>query len=154
MKRLFELGCVFSGRILSYNKILGQLTDAGNTTTLAHYLNLLDTSGLLKGIPKYSPGIHRQRASSPKFQVYNTALLSARQADNYSEVISRPDKWERWIESAGRAVGIEVKSGIAVKTSGMTAFNRKFKPFKMLLIGQEAIPWQEFLKLDPGSLFT
>ena len=52
MKRLFELGCNFSGQILSYNKIMGQLTDAGNTTTLAHYLHLLDTAGLLKGIEK------------------------------------------------------------------------------------------------------
>jgi predicted AAA+ superfamily ATPase len=34
MKRLFELGCLYSGQILSFTKILGQLSDAGNTTTL------------------------------------------------------------------------------------------------------------------------
>lgn len=48
MKRLFELGCLYSGPILSFSKIRGQLQDAGNTTTLSHYLSLLDTAGLLE----------------------------------------------------------------------------------------------------------
>ena len=100
MKRLFELGCAFSGQILSYNKIMGQLSDAGNTTTLAHYLNLLDTAGLLKGIEKYSPGILRQRSSSPKFQVHNTALLSAKQHEQFKDIRNKPDLWGRWVESA------------------------------------------------------
>jgi hypothetical protein len=52
MRRLFELGCLYSGQILSYTKVLGQLQDAGNTTTLSHYLELLDTAGLLAGIEK------------------------------------------------------------------------------------------------------
>jgi predicted AAA+ superfamily ATPase len=55
MRRLFELGCLYSGQILAYTKILGQLLDAGNTTTLSHYLELLNTAGLLAGIEKYSP---------------------------------------------------------------------------------------------------
>ena len=65
MKRLFELGCLFSGQILSYTKVLGQLQDAGNTTTLSHYLELLDTAGLLAGVEKYAPDVIRQRSSSP-----------------------------------------------------------------------------------------
>jgi uncharacterized protein len=69
MKRLFELGCLYSGQILSYTKLLGQLQDAGNTTTLSHYLELLDTAGLLAGVGKYAPDVVRQRSSSPKFQV-------------------------------------------------------------------------------------
>jgi uncharacterized protein len=100
MKRLFELGCNFSGQILSYNKIMGQLTDAGNTTTLAHYLHLLDTAGLLKGIEKFSPGMLRQRSSSPKFQVHNTALLSAQQPETFIDVRNKPDLWGRWVESS------------------------------------------------------
>lgn len=77
MKKLFEIGCLYSEQILFYNKIMGQLADAGNSTTLVHYLNLLDTSGMLKGIEKFSPGIIRQRSSSPKCQVHNNALISA-----------------------------------------------------------------------------
>ena len=100
MRRLFVLGCQYSGQILSFNKILGQLLDAGNTTTLSNYLNLLDTAGLLCGIEKYSPDLIRQRSSSPKFQVYNTALMSAQNDMSFQEVKMNPDLWGRWVESA------------------------------------------------------
>lgn len=100
MKRLFELGCTYSGQILSYTKIMGQLTDAGNTTTLSHYLELLDTAGLLGGIEKYAGDIIRKRSSSPKFQVHNTALISAQRADVFEEVVAKPDEWGRMVESS------------------------------------------------------
>ncbi|MEA3445263.1 MAG: ATP-binding protein [Bacteroidota bacterium] len=100
LRRLFELGCHYSGQILSFTKILGQLQDAGNTTTLANYLHALDTAGLLKGIEKFGPEIIRQRASSPKFQVHNTALMSAQQSKSFSYVESNPEIWGRWVESA------------------------------------------------------
>lgn len=100
LKRLFEIGCEYSGQILSFNKILGQLHDAGNTTTLSHYLHLLDTAGLLAGLGKFSPNKIRQRASSPKFQAYNTALISAQNPDSFEEIRSRPAEWGRWVESA------------------------------------------------------
>jgi len=100
LKNLFEVGCSYSGQILSYTKILGQLQDAGNTTTLSHYLNLLSNAGLLAGIEKYSPDIARQRASSPKFQVYNSALISSLSSLTLEEVILKPEKWGRVIESA------------------------------------------------------
>ncbi len=100
MKRLFELGSLYSGQILSYTKVLGQLQDAGNTTTLSHYLELLGTAGLLSGLEKFSPDTLRQRASSPKFQVHNTALLSAQAPETFSQVQSAPQQWGRWVESA------------------------------------------------------
>lgn len=100
MKRLFELGCGYSGQILSYTKILGQLQDAGNTTTLAHYLRLLDTAGLLSGLEKYSHDTIRRRASSPKFQVHNTALISAQQPYSFHDISENPEQWGRWVESA------------------------------------------------------
>ena len=61
LKRLFELGVEWSGQILAYNKMLGQLQDAGNTTTLARYLDLLAASGLLAGLQKYAGRAHRRR---------------------------------------------------------------------------------------------
>lgn len=100
MRQLFVLGCHYSGQILAYNKILGQLLDAGNTTTLANYLNLLDTAGLLSGIEKYSPDLIRQRSSSPKFQVYNTALMSVQYEFTFHELKKQPDLWGRCVESA------------------------------------------------------
>jgi predicted AAA+ superfamily ATPase len=77
LRRLFELGCRYSGQILSYTKMLGQLQDAGNTTTLAHYLELLAGAGMVTGLQKYAGKAVRQRGSIPKLQVLNTGLMSA-----------------------------------------------------------------------------
>lgn len=100
MKRLFELGCSYSGQILSYNKMIGQLQDAGNTTTLSHYLDLLNTAGLLAGIEKYSGNLIYKRSSSPKFQVHNTALISAQRGDLFKDIQVKPDEWGRLVESS------------------------------------------------------
>jgi predicted AAA+ superfamily ATPase len=100
LKRLFELGCHYSGQILSFTKIQGQLQDAGNTTTLSHYLNLLDTAGLLSGIEKYSANIVRKRSSSPRFQVHNNALLTAQKNEYFNEIMQNPAEWGHIIESA------------------------------------------------------
>jgi predicted AAA+ superfamily ATPase len=100
LKRLFELGCHYSGQILSFTKIQGQLQDAGNTTTLSHYLNLLDTAGLLSGIEKYAANIIRKRSSSPRFQVHNNALLSAQMNEYFNEIVQKPTEWGRIVESS------------------------------------------------------
>jgi len=75
LRRLFELACRYSGQVLSYTKMLGQLQEAGNTTTLAHYLDLLAGAGMVCGLPKYAGDVARSRGSSPKLQVLNTALM-------------------------------------------------------------------------------
>jgi len=100
MRRLFELGCRYSGQELSFTKILGQLQDAGNTVTLSHYLRLLSSAGLLTGLEKYSGSAVRQRSSSPKFIVHNTALLSSLSASTFEEATKQPEKWGRVVESA------------------------------------------------------
>ena len=77
MKQLFELGCTYSGEEISFTKLLGQLQDVGNVTTLANYLTTLDESRLLCGMQKYANDNARKYNSIPKMMVYNTALLSA-----------------------------------------------------------------------------
>ncbi|HKZ36031.1 MAG TPA: DUF4143 domain-containing protein [Chryseolinea sp.] len=116
LRKLFELGCLYSGQVLSYTKIVGQLQDAGNTTTLAHYLNLLDTAGLLAGIEKYTGEQLRQRSSSPKFQVHNTALLTAQQAASLHEVQQQPEVWGRWVVAAigAHLVNLQLSEGYTV----------------------------------------
>ena len=99
LKNLFELGCLYSGQILSYSKMLGQLHDAGNATTLANYLLLLGGAGLLGGIEKYSVSPVRTKSSSPKLQVYNNALLSSQNPLKFADVKNNPDAWGRVIES-------------------------------------------------------
>ena len=100
LKRLFELGSLYSGQILSYTKIIGQLQDAGNTTTLANYLKLLSDCGLLGGLDKYAGDIIRKRGSSPKFQVYNNALITSQANDAYEKAIINPELWGRLVESS------------------------------------------------------
>jgi len=77
LRRLFELACRYSGQTLSYTKMLGQLHDAGNATTLAHYLDLLGGAGLVVGLQKYAGDVARSRGEIPALQVLNTALLTA-----------------------------------------------------------------------------
>ncbi len=100
LRRLFELGCRYSGQVLSYTKMLGQLTDAGNTTTLAHYLELLGGAGMLTGLPKFSGKEVRRRGSSPKLQVFNTALLTAQSGLTPAEIRADHELWGRLTESS------------------------------------------------------
>ena len=100
LKRLFELGCIYSGQILSYTKMMGQLQDAGNVTTLVNYLTLLSDCGLLGGLEKYSESVVRQRSSIPKLQVYNSALLTSQSGTTYGDATVNPSLWGRLAESS------------------------------------------------------
>lgn len=108
LRRLFELGCTYSGQVLSYQKMLGQLQDAGNTTTLAHYLRLLAGAGLVAGLSKYSGQRVRQRASSPKLLACNTALMSAIGSLSFDEARRDSEYWGRVVETA---VGASLVNG-------------------------------------------
>ena len=100
LKRLFQLGAECSGQILSYNKMLGPLQDAGNTTTLARYLDLLSNAGLIAGLQKYAGHAHRRRASSPKLNVLNTALMAVASGYTFEEAKADRSHWGRLVESA------------------------------------------------------
>ncbi len=100
LRRLFDLACRYSGQVLSYTKMLGELQDAGNTTTLAHYLDLLAGAGMVRGLPKYAGDVARSRGSSPKLQVFDTALMSATSGLSIDEARSDHAFWGRLVESA------------------------------------------------------
>jgi len=100
LRRLFQLGCIYSSQILSFQKMLGQLDDAGNTTTLAHYLELLSGAGLLTGIAKFTQQKVRSKGTSPKLQVLNTALMSAQSGKTLQEAKEDKEYWGRLVESA------------------------------------------------------
>lgn len=100
LKQLFELGCAYSGEILSLNKMLGQLQDAGNVTTLSSYISLLDEAHLLMSLHKYANDTARKYNSIPKYQVYNTALLTQYSGTTFENDFTTPSRWGRWVESA------------------------------------------------------
>ena len=99
LRQTFELGASYSGELLSLTKMLGSLQDAGNTVTLAGYINLLDESGLLCGLQKYSIDTARRRASIPKFQVYNNALKMVYNPHSFDQAIMDRKGWGRIFES-------------------------------------------------------
>lgn len=108
LRRVFDLACRYSGQELSYQKMLGQLSDAGNTTTLAHYLHLLEGAGMVCGLQKFAGQAVRQRGSSPKLQVFNTALMGAiatTEGFGFQRLRATPELWGRITESA---VGAEL----------------------------------------------
>lgn len=179
LRQLFHLGCLYSGQIVSYQKLVGQLQDAGNTTTLAHYLRLLSGSGMLIGLEKFSGKKIKQKSSSPKLLVYNTALMSVFNNHSLNDIKQSPDLWGRLVESSVGAylvnasigtaievfywreghrevdfilrqgknvVAIEVKSGRTRESlAGMDEFAKQFKPSRILLVGKDGIPLDQFL---------
>jgi uncharacterized protein len=117
LRRLFHLACVYSGQVLSYQKMLGQLTDAGNTVTLAHYLDLLGGAGMVTGLPKFSQRVVRQRGSSPKLQVLNNALISAQSSRGFVEARHEGDHWGRLVESCVGAHLLNTTLGTSIELS-------------------------------------
>lgn len=101
MHQLFRLGCAYSAELLSYNKMLGQLQDAGNATTLVNYLEVLGESKMLIGLQKYAVDKSRKYRSIPKLQVFNNALLTVMtDGMTYEKAYTHPTLWGRWVESA------------------------------------------------------
>ena len=100
LRQLFEIGCNYSGELLSLTKVAAQLQDAGNVTTLAGYLQLLDESGLLCGLQKYSVDMSRRKASIPKFQVYSNALKMVYTPTTFEQSIMDRKLWGHIVESA------------------------------------------------------
>ncbi|MFH1737286.1 MAG: ATP-binding protein [Actinomycetota bacterium] len=186
LRQLFDVTCEYSGQIVSYRKMLGQLHDAGNATTLAHYLNLLSGIGFVGGLQKYSGSLIRTKASSPKLQVYDTALMTQRSTRTLEQTKGDSEYWGHLTESAvaahlmkaailghielfywregqdevdlvvkqdNRLTAIEVKTGSRVKNyNGIKAFRAKYPDSKILLVGAEGIPVEDFLPRNPVSL--
>jgi predicted AAA+ superfamily ATPase len=155
---------------------------------LAHYKNLLDGAGLLTGLEKWSGQVIRQRASSPKWLVLNTGLMTALRDNSYHDWRSNPEQWGRLSESAigahlvnsskgsaikvhywrdrnkevdfilskaDRLIAIEVKSGILKGShTGLKLFSEKYNNAKILLVGKNGIPIEEFLSRDAEYWFT
>lgn len=99
LRQTFELGAAYSGNLLSLNKMLGMLQDAGNAATLAGYINLLNESGLLCGLQKFGVDMARRRASIPKLQVYNNALKTLYSTLSFEQAIADRKAWGHIFES-------------------------------------------------------
>jgi hypothetical protein len=122
LRHLFLLAATYPAQILSYNKMLGQLHDAGNTTTLSHYLTLLESAFLASGLEIFSRGHIRRRASSPKLVLWNNALVSALGSLSFEEALANPDWWGRLVENA---VGSHLLNGLSPTAYSITYWRRE-----------------------------
>lgn len=180
LRRLFGLACEYSGQVLSYTKMLGQLHDAGNTTTLAHYLDLLDGAGMICGLQKFSGSAVRRRGSSPKLIAHNTGLVSAVRGLPFTTMRANPEQWGRLVETAvgahllnhglrpgywrerNREVDFVLETGqgvIAIEVTsgrrkdalpGLDAFLSRAPEARPLLVGGQGVPLEEFFASPPA----
>lgn len=100
LRHLFALAATLPAQFVSYTKMLGQLHDAGNTTTLAHYLKLLESAFLASGLELFSRGKQRKRGSSPKLVLWNNALVNALSTRTFADALGDPIWWGRLVENA------------------------------------------------------
>jgi len=117
LRHLFALAATLPAQIVSYTKMLGQLQDAGNTTTLAHYLRLLEGAFLLSGLELFSRGTQRKRGSSPKLVLWDNALVSSLGLRSFEQAASDPVWWGRLVENA---VGAHLCNGLGSMEYGVT----------------------------------
>jgi predicted AAA+ superfamily ATPase len=80
--------------------MLDRLHDAGNTTTLAHYLKLLEMAFLASGLELFSRGKQRKRGSSPKLVLWNNALVNALSTRTFADALGDTIWWGRLVENA------------------------------------------------------
>jgi len=109
LRHLFALSARFPAQTLAYNKMLGQLHDAGNTTTLAHYLELLGSAFLVTGLERFAGTAGRTRGSSPKLILWNNALVSALSTLTFAQARAEGGWWGRLVENA---VGAHLLQGL------------------------------------------
>ena len=149
LRQTFALGCNYSGRILSYQKMVGQLQEAGNTTTIAHYLRLLGEAGLLTGLGKLYDEPLRVRSSSPKLAVCNNALRTAMQSCSPDELRNDPERWGHAVESA---VGAQLMSQVHRRDIELLYWNVGSKEVDYVLRRDDQIAAIEVKSADADSI--
>jgi predicted AAA+ superfamily ATPase len=164
LRQLFSIAMLYPAQEISYQKLLGQLQDRGNTATIKHYLEILKGGFLLTTLEKFGGNSLRTKSSSPKMIPLAPALVHA---------FTAPDRIESDSEWRGRifeaAIGshlhripgdlyywrdgdsevdfvlvlnqkiyaIEVKSGRRKRTNGMTQFLKKHPESRAIVLDWE-----------------
>ena len=147
LRHLFVLSAAFPAQIFSYNKMLGQLQDAGNTTTLAHYLKLLESAFLVSGLELFSRGQVRKRGSSPKLILWNNALINALSSRTFREAIGDASWWGRLAENA---VGAHFSNGLSGTSYTLTYWRDGDKEVDFIVTKGPAI-WAIEVKSGRGG---
>lgn len=100
LRQTFGLAVAHPAEIVSYQKMLGTLQDAGNTTTLASYLRLLSQAFLVCPLERFSGARVKQRGSIPKLLVLDNALVTAMLGVGFRATKRDTVLWGRLVENA------------------------------------------------------
>ncbi|MGE3864831.1 MAG: ATP-binding protein [Burkholderiaceae bacterium] len=155
LRRLFDLACHYSGQVLSYTKMPGQLQDAGNTTTLAHYLDLLAGAGMVRAQMTATTGQSLTEARADR-EFWGRLVESAVGAHLANAATAGECELYYWrerneevdfvVKAGRRLTAIEVKSGRApLAHAGTAAFAQAFKVHRTLLVGGDGVGVEDFL---------
>lgn len=106
LRQIFAVAAGSPARIVSLQKLQGQLLDRGALETIAHYLQLLRDAYLIAPVERFSPQAHRRRAAPPKLIALNNALISAMHPGGPPDPAREPDRFGAWIENACLAFAI------------------------------------------------
>lgn len=100
LRQTFGIAVAHAAQILSYQKMLGSLQDAGNTTTIASYLTLLAQAFLLTPLERWSGSAVRRRGSQPKIVVLDNGVVSAMFGRSCADLQKDVATWGRMVENA------------------------------------------------------
>ena len=165
LRQTFELGTSYSGEIVSLTKMVGALQDAGNTTTLAGYLNLLGDSGLLTGLQKFATVyndltfkeaiLNRKEWGRIFESAIGAHIVSNAFTGNYEVFYWREkDKEVDYIlKKKNRIVAIEVKSNSEMYNAGLEEIRKMYQPYASFVVGEGGMKAEQFLSINPAKLF-
>jgi uncharacterized protein len=100
LRQVFGIAATSPARIVSLQKLQGQLQDPGALETIAHYLGLLEEAYLVAGVQKYTKTVVRQRSSPPKLITLNNALIAVMDPRGIVDPKSDPARFGAWVENA------------------------------------------------------
>jgi predicted AAA+ superfamily ATPase len=100
LRQVFAVAVGSPARIVSLQKLQGQLQDKGALETVAHYLALLQDAYLVAPLERFSQQAHRRRAAPPKLVTLNNALLSAMHPQGPPDPAREPARFGLWMENA------------------------------------------------------
>ena len=100
MRQLVDMAPEYSGQIVTYDNLAGQLRGAGHATTVAHHLDLLSDAGMVARLRKHARSAVSRKKTNPKLNVLNTALMTALSGYSFAEARSDRTFWGRLVESA------------------------------------------------------
>jgi uncharacterized protein len=176
LRQTISLALSHPSQELSFNKMLGQLNNAGNTVTIKSYLELLESAFIVRLLYKFSTRLISTKSSSPKLLPLAPALIHAYQSP--IRIQSDPAWFGRVFEAAigshllniskelyywrdgnheidfvitknNETIGIEVKSNHNTGSSGTEKFRYCFPHAKLVFFTRES--GREFLQLPYDS---